>query len=172
MYSLVSHSFGSKALNNGCSHWRITSCFKIFCNIYLLLLDYFNFSSILENLFMKGSTIWYLQRTSAIINLIYIVYVFYFICSTELTFEAWSNFFYSSLMIVLTLSFFVSVIIHSFIGLWTVGTDYLTRRTIGFLSYRISKYADTLRSIYTVVFSLFGLSYLIVSITIIFNNFS
>ena len=121
---------------------------------------------------MKGSTIWYLQRTSAVVNLIYIVYVFYFIYSTELTFEAWTNFFYSSFMIFLTLFFFGSVIVHSFIGLWTVGTDYLTKRTIGFLSYRISRYADTFRSIYTVVFSLFGLSYLIVSITIIFNNFS
>jgi hypothetical protein len=40
------------------------------------------------------------------------------------------------------------------------------------LSYRLSKYADTFRSIYTVVFSIFGLSYLIVSLTIIFNNFS
>ena len=121
---------------------------------------------------MKGSTIWYLQRSSAIINLIYIGYIFYFIYSSELTFEGWNNFFYSPIMIFLTLCFFASVIIHSFIGLWTVGTDYLTRRTIGFLSYRISKYADTLRSIYTVVFSLFGLSYLIVSLTIIFNNIS
>ena len=172
MHSLVSHSFRCKAPNNGCSHRRITSCFKIFCNIYHLLLDYFNFSSILEDFFMKGSTIWYLQRSSAIINLIYIVYVFYFIYSSELTFESWNNFFYSPVMIFLTLCFFASVIVHSFIGLWTVGTDYLTRRTIGFLSYRISKYADTLRSIYTVVFSLFGLSYLIVSLTIIFNNIS
>ena len=121
---------------------------------------------------MKGSTIWYLQRSSAIINLIYIVYVFYFIYSSELTFEGWNDFFYSPIMVFLTLCFFASVIIHSFIGLWTVGTDYLTRRTIGFLSYRISKYADNLRSIYTVVFSLFGLSYLIVSLTIIFNNIS
>ena len=172
MHSLVSHSFRIKALNNGCSHWRITSCLKVFCNIYHFPLDYYYLSSILENLFMKGSTIWYLQRTSAVVNLIYIVYVFYFIYSTELTFEAWTNFFYSSFMIFLTLFFFASVIAHSFIGLWTVGTDYLTKRTIGFLSYRISRYADTFRSIYTVVFSLFGLSYLIVSITIIFNNFS
>ena len=172
MHSLVSHSFGSETLNNGCSHRRITYCFKVFCNIYYFTMDCYYFFCILENLFMKGSTIWYLQRTSALINLIYIVYVFYFICSTELTFEAWSNFFYSSIMIFLTLCFFTSVIIHSFIGLWIVGTDYLTRRTIGFLSYRLSKYADTFRSIYTVVFSIFGLSYLIVSITIIFNNFS
>ena len=121
---------------------------------------------------MKGSTIWYLQRASAIINLTYIVYVFYFIFFSELTFESWNNFFFSPIMIVLTLCFFSSVIIHSFIGLWIVGTDYLTKRTIGFMSFRISKYADLFRSIYTVVFSLFGLSYLIVSISIIFNNIS
>ena len=97
---------------------------------------------------MKGSTIWYLQRTSAIINLIYIVYVFYFICSTELTFEAWSNFFYSSIMIFLTLCFFASVIIHSFIGLWTVGTDYLTRRTIGFYDCGFTYHMDGAKNEY------------------------
>ena len=121
---------------------------------------------------MKGSTIWLLQRCSAIINLIYIAFIFYFISSSELTFEVWNNFFYSPIIIFLTLCFIVSLVIHSFIGRWTVGTDYLTRRTIGFLSYRISKYADIFRSIYTVVFSLFGLSYLIVSLSIIFNNIS
>ena len=105
---------------------------------------------------MKGSTIWYLQRSSAIINLIYIVYVFYFICSTELTFEAWSNFFYSSIMIFLTLCFFASVIIHSFIGLWTVGTDYLTKRTLGFISSGLGASANTLRKIYEYIFILLG----------------
>ena len=166
---MVSHSLRSKAPDNGCTYRGITPSCKVFCNIYHLLLDNHNLFCILENFFMKGSTIWYLQRSSAIINLFYIVYVFYFIYSSELTFEAWNNFFYSSIMIFLTLCFFVSVIIHSFIGLWIVGTDYLTRRTIGFLSYRISKHADIFRSIYTVVFSLFGLSYLVVSLTIIFK---
>ena len=120
---------------------------------------------------MKGSTIWFLQRSTAIINLFYVGYMFFFfISSSSITFDLWVNFFYSNLTIFLTILFVVSVLVHSFIGLWTVGTDYLTKRTIGFLSFRISKYADLFRSAYTVVFFTFGLSYLVGSLLIILVN--
>tara|TARA_B100001057_G_scaffold174799_1_gene175395 strand:+ start:1623 stop:1991 length:369 start_codon:yes stop_codon:yes gene_type:complete len=120
---------------------------------------------------MKGSTIWFLQRSSALINLAYIVYMsFFFISSSNITFSLWVDFFYSKLTIFLTIFFVTSVLVHSFIGLWTVGTDYLTQRTIGFLSFRISRYADVFRSAYTVVFFTFGLSYLLGSLLIIFVN--
>ena len=127
------------------------------------------------NKLIHATTNIFLTLTTIIVNFslaFLIVLACDFISSSELTFEVWNNFFYSPIIIFLTLCFIVSLVIHSFIGLWTVGTDYLTRRTIGFLSYRISKYADIFRSIYTVVFSLFGLSYLIVSLSIIFNNIS
>ena len=123
---------------------------------------------------MKGSLIWYAQRYSSILILIYVAYVFYFLFSFngQISYFDWTMFILSFEMRAFTSLISLLIILHSFIGLWTVGTDYLTRRTIGFLSYRISKYADIFRSIYTVVFSLFGLSYLIVSLSIIFNNIS
>ena len=121
---------------------------------------------------MKGSLIWYAQRYSSILILIYVAYIFCFLISFsgQISYFDWTMFILSFEMRAFTSLISLLIILHSFIGLWTVGTDYLTRRTIGFLSYRISKYADIFRSIYTVVFSLFGLSYLIVSLSIIFNN--
>ena len=116
---------------------------------------------------MKGSTIWYLQRSSAIVNLIYIAYVFYFISSSDLTFEAWNNFFYSSIMIFLTLCFVASVIIHSFIGLWTVGTDYLTPRTLGFISSRLGGYANHFRLMYQLFFVTLSVTLILITLFLI-----
>lgn len=171
MCSLVPHFKWSSTFNNGCSHWRISYCISLLCNFYNIILG-FNFRlCFLEFISMKGSTIWFLQRSSAIVNLFYVSYMFFFfISSSSITFDLWVSFFYSNLTIFLTILFVASVLIHSFIGLWTVGTDYLTKRTIGFLSFRISKYADLFRSAYTVVFFTFGLSYLVGSLLIILVN--
>ena len=49
---------------------------------------------------------------------------------------------------------------HAFIGLWTVGTDYLTSRTLGFLSYRLANYADFIRNSYQILFVFLGLIFL------------
>jgi succinate dehydrogenase / fumarate reductase membrane anchor subunit len=53
--------------------------------------------------------------------------------------------------------FILLVCIHAFIGLWTVGTDYLTQRTLGFISNGLSKKADIIRKLYEVSFLLLGL---------------
>ena len=96
---------------------------------------------------MKGSIIWYTQRYSAILLLCYVIYLANFIYfQNDITFFSWSNFFLSFQMRLFTSLTFVVLVIHAFIGLWTVGTDYLTERTLGFLSFAISKYANFLRS--------------------------
>lgn len=56
---------------------------------------------------------------------------------------------------------------HAFIGLWTVGTDYLTSRTLGFLSYRLANYADLIRNSYQVLFVFLGLIFLIIVLIVI-----
>ena len=117
----------------------------------------------------SGRLTWYLQRYSALYFISFLAYSEYTFWTSGITFQFLNS---SNVFKALLSIFILLACVHAYIGLWTVGTDYLTRRTIGFLSYRISKYADTLRSIYTVVFSLFGLSYLIVSLTIVFNNLS
>lgn len=117
---------------------------------------------------MKGSIIWYTQRYSAIFLLCYVIYLANFIYfQNDITFFSWSNFFLSFQMRLFTSLTFVVLVIHAFIGLWTVGTDYLTERTLGFLSFAISKYANLLRRIYLSVFTFLGIVYLTVILYII-----
>ena len=77
---------------------------------------------------MKGSVIWNLQRYSSLVVLSYVVYVMIFILSFEgeIGFFDWTKFFLSFQMRFLTSIVCVFILIHAFIGLWTVGTDYLT----------------------------------------------
>ena len=104
---------------------------------------------------MKGSVIWNLQRYSSLVVLSYVVYVMIFILSFQMRF--------------LTSIVCVFILIHAFIGLWTVGTDYLTKRTLGFLSNPLSAMADMLRKAYLFLFVVLGLMYLTVILYIIWT---
>jgi len=52
------------------------------------------------------------------------------------------------------------IVVHAYIGLWTVGTDYLTSRTLGFLNKSIAKRAKLMRNTYFFTFGLLGIVYL------------
>ena len=101
---------------------------------------------------MSGASIWYLQRFSALLNLIYVLWLGSFFVFNEITFEVWSVF--SSALVFKTLTTLViaSIIIHSVIGLWTVGSDYLIPRTLGFISSRLAGYANYFRVMYQLFF--------------------
>ena len=110
---------------------------------------------------MKGSFIWYTQRYTSIIILCYLIYILSFIFTNQdINFFSWSDFFLSFQVRFLSSIVFLVIVLHAFIGLWTVGTDYLTKRTLGFLSVSLSRRADTLRHVYYLIFGLLGIVYL------------
>lgn len=111
--------------------------------------------------YMKGSFIWYTQRYTSLIILSYLIYIFSFILNNQdINFFSWSDFFLSFQVRFLSSIVFLVIVLHAFIGLWTVGTDYLTKRTLGFLNVSLSRRADTLRYIYYLIFGLLGIVYL------------
>ena len=111
--------------------------------------------------YMKGSFIWYTQRYTSLIILSYLIYIFSFIFNNQdINFFSWSDFFLSFQVRFLSSIVFLVIVLHAFIGLWTVGTDYLTKRTLGFLSVSLSRRADTLRHVYYLIFGLLGIMYL------------
>jgi len=59
------------------------------------------------------------------------------------------------------------LVLHAFIGLWTVGTDYLTERTLGFLNRSLSERALLLRVAYFMTFGFLGFMYLFLILYII-----
>lgn len=74
---------------------------------------------------------WVLQRVSAIIMLAYTIYLGYFVCTTgELTFVAWQGLFASTFMKIFSLLALLSVVVHAWIGLWIVSTDYMPKLAI------------------------------------------
>ena len=112
-----------------------------------------------ETVHMIGSTLFYVQRYSAVYLLAYTVWlVSFLIVNNPLEYNSWSAFTNQIDFLVLTSLAAAVSIIHAFIGLWTIGTDYFTSRTLGFLSMSFSKYADIIRGAYTILFSLLGLS--------------
>ena len=117
---------------------------------------------------MKGSLIWNTQRYSSIFILCYLIYIVsFFISENNINFFTWSNFFLSFETRFITSITFILILVHSFIGLWTVGTDYLTKRTLGFLNKPLARYANIFRNKYSFAFSLLGVVYLLTILYII-----
>ena len=121
------------------------------------------------NNIMKGSLIWNLQRYSSLVILCYLIYIFSFIFFSEnkINFFEWSEFFLSFQSSFFTSIVFLFLVLHAFIGLWTIGTDYLTERTLGFLNRALSERATLLRSLYFMTFGFLGFMYLFLILYII-----
>ena len=127
--------------------------FCFLCMVFIVCIRFF------ETVDMIGSTLFYVQRYSAVYLLAYTIWVVSFlIVNNPLEYNSWTAFTNQIYFLVLTSLAAAVSIIHAFIGLWTIGTDYFTSRTLGFLSMSFSKYADIIRGAYTILFSLLGLS--------------
>jgi len=78
-----------------------------------------------------------LLRASAVILLAYTIYLVGFIVSTDMTYQVWSDFFSLTLTKVFTLMALIAMLVHSWIGIWQVLTDYvkctLLRGTLQFV---------------------------------------
>jgi len=78
-----------------------------------------------------------LLRATAIILLAYVIYLVGFIAITEMSFQVWSDFFSLTFTKVFTLMALIAMLVHSWIGIWQVLTDYvkctLLRGTLQFV---------------------------------------
>ena len=110
------------------------------------------------DIYMKGSTIWYLQRWRSIFILLYVIFLFLSIMSlSPVLYVDWMLFVSSFIFKATTSLVFLSILTHAFLGLWTIGTDYLTPRTLGFLNLTLSKIADSSRLLYNIFFTVLGI---------------
>ena len=118
----------------------------------------------LDHVMKSGKLYWYLQRYSALYFISFLLYLEYTFWTTGITFQflTTNNLFKASLSIFILLA-----CAHAYVGLWAVGTDYLTKRTLGFMSSGLSAYADVLRKIYETLFILLGVLIAILYISII-----
>nr|WP_113864636.1 succinate dehydrogenase membrane anchor subunit [Brenneria salicis]NMN92206.1 succinate dehydrogenase / fumarate reductase membrane anchor subunit [Brenneria salicis ATCC 15712 = DSM 30166]RBP67542.1 succinate dehydrogenase subunit D [Brenneria salicis ATCC 15712 = DSM 30166]RLM32470.1 succinate dehydrogenase, hydrophobic membrane anchor protein [Brenneria salicis ATCC 15712 = DSM 30166] len=69
---------------------------------------------------------WLLIRASAIVIVLYVLYIVGFVVAAdELTYEVWRGFFAMALTKVFTLLALISILVHAWIGMWQVLTDYI-----------------------------------------------
>ncbi|XOD69897.1 MAG: succinate dehydrogenase membrane anchor subunit [Sodalis sp. (in: enterobacteria)] len=69
---------------------------------------------------------WLLIRASAIVIFFYIIYELSFILFTDtLTYDVWLGFFSTPITKVFTLLALFSILVHTWIGMWQILTDYI-----------------------------------------------
>ncbi|MEH6453000.1 MAG: succinate dehydrogenase, hydrophobic membrane anchor protein [Psychromonas sp.] len=66
-----------------------------------------------------------LIRASAVILLAYVIYLVGFITFYDVSYAAWTNFFSLTLTKVFSLFALIAMLIHAWIGLWQVLSDYV-----------------------------------------------
>lgn len=74
----------------------------------------------------NGVSDWLWQRISAVILAAYFGFLFvYVVLHPGVNFEMWQALFHHTAMRIFTLLALISLVIHSWVGIWTVITDYI-----------------------------------------------
>lgn len=80
----------------------------------------------------SGSRDWFLQRVSAVILGLYSIIVFgWILLHRGFNYQDWYNFMMTTPMKVFSLLAVFSLVVHAWIGMWQVFTDYVTTRQMG-----------------------------------------
>ncbi len=75
---------------------------------------------------------WLVQRVSAVVLLLWFLYVAFFVAThTALTYADWQSLFAQTWMRIFTLAALMSLCAHAWIGMWTISTDYFTSALLG-----------------------------------------
>ena len=74
----------------------------------------------------KGLRDWLIQRFTAVVLGIYFstMAVFWF-CQSPMDYDTWHNFYACPWIKILNLVVLLSLVLHAWIGLWTITTDYI-----------------------------------------------
>ncbi len=81
---------------------------------------------------VSGVTDWLIQRVSSIVISSYTIWMVFWLLSTEeVDYQAWTTLFSNFWMQIYTVATVLAICSHAWIGLWTIGSDYLTARQFG-----------------------------------------
>jgi succinate dehydrogenase / fumarate reductase membrane anchor subunit len=74
----------------------------------------------------NGLSDWLVQRVSAVVIALYVIYLFgFFLCHPHVDYATWRALFAHPVMKISTMLVLLCVCAHAWIGLWTVFTDYV-----------------------------------------------
>jgi succinate dehydrogenase / fumarate reductase membrane anchor subunit len=75
--------------------------------------------------FRQGVRDWLIQRSSALLMLVYLVYVVSYFMLHPLTYVTWHDFFAQNHVKALSLLFILALCLHAWVGVWTIFSDYI-----------------------------------------------
>lgn len=106
---------------------------------------------------------WLAQRVSGVVLLAYTFFlVGYLLANPELSYNEWQALFQQNWLRTFSLMALISLIIHAWVGLWSVTTDYITIRQLG-------PKATWLRFILQSIAGLMAFSYLVWGVQILWG---
>jgi len=80
----------------------------------------------LTSLSRSGLRDWFVQRVTAIILAAYTLFLLiYVIACSPLTYEAWQGLFLNPWMRIFSFFALLSIVFHTWVGVWTIFTDYI-----------------------------------------------
>ena len=108
------------------------------------------------------------QRVSAFIMAAYTLVLTWFFSTTDITYAAFSSFFSSTPMQIFSTMTLLSILAHAWIGLWTVGTDYIRSAHLEFIP-GLAKFSTAIRFLYQVACLLIMFIYLVWAMKLIWQ---
>ena len=95
----------------------------------------------MKGIFGSGTNDFLAVRISSLILLSYFLYLTFFVISNApISFDLWNGLFENIVMKIFTTLFLLSFGIHTWIGTWAIGSDYLTLARLGGLGLNINKF--------------------------------
>jgi succinate dehydrogenase / fumarate reductase membrane anchor subunit len=74
----------------------------------------------------NGLRDWLIQRVTSLVLLFYIVFLFvFFMTHTSVNYEQWHGLFNPKAMRLFSTLFLLSLLMHAWVGMWTIITDYI-----------------------------------------------
>lgn len=111
-----------------------------------------------------GVSDWIIQRVSAIVLAAYTLCVLGFVVMNPgLDYQTWSAYFNHPAIEIFTMLALIATAAHAWIGMWTIGSDYLREHLMG-------PVATGLRMIYQIGCVLITIAYLLWGINILWGN--
>lgn len=109
----------------------------------------------------SGTFDWLYQRVTAVILVAYTLFIVGFIFfSKDFGYDSWSALFAQRWVRVFSLVALISTIVHAWIGLWSVVTDYITNRMMGAKATVLRLIVEVLLAAVAVFYAVWGIEIL------------
>lgn len=101
---------------------------------------------------------WLLQRVTAVLLAVYFIFLIGWLAAQgSVDYLSWKAFMGSTCMQIANTLVMFSISAHAWVGLWTVTTDYITRRQFGSSATRARLLVQAVIALLTLVYILWGL---------------